>query len=141
VRALSVGTDGEIFAGGSFTSAVGGPQLNRVGLWDGSTWRQLGEGADGDVRAIEFDLAGAVCIGGAFKLVDGAMSAHFARWGLPPECCRADFDANGTIEVADVFAFLAAWFGQEPSADVDGSGQVNVPDIFAFLSGWFAGCE
>jgi len=42
--------------------------------------------------------------------------------------------------VPDIFAFLSAWFGQQPAADFDANGTIGVPDIFAFLSAWFAGC-
>jgi hypothetical protein len=59
----------------------------------------------------------------------------------PQAGCAADFDGNGVHEVPDIFAFLAAWFGQDPRADWDASGGApNVPDIFAFLAAWFAGC-
>ncbi|MBX3407884.1 MAG: hypothetical protein KF869_14080 [Phycisphaeraceae bacterium] len=54
--------------------------------------------------------------------------------------CAADFDANGTRDVNDIFAFLGAWFANDPSANFDGVGGVGVDDIFAFLSAWFAGC-
>ena len=54
--------------------------------------------------------------------------------------CRADFDGQNGVEVPDMFAFLAAWFGLEGSADIDGDGDIAVPDIFSFLSLWFAGC-
>ena len=54
--------------------------------------------------------------------------------------CRADFDCSGTIHIADVFAFLSAWFAQDAAADFDGDGHRGVPDIHAFLSAWFQGC-
>jgi len=54
--------------------------------------------------------------------------------------CEADFDENGAREVTDIFAFLSAWFAEDPSADFDGTPGIGVPDIFAFLSLWFAGC-
>jgi len=54
--------------------------------------------------------------------------------------CRADFDENGQVQVPDIFAFLSAWFAQDPRADFDGVPGIAVPDIFAFLSAWFAGC-
>ncbi len=57
-----------------------------------------------------------------------------------PAPCRADFDQNGVREVPDIFAFLSAWFAQDPRADFDGNSLIQVPDIFAFLSAWFAGC-
>ncbi|MBY0260867.1 MAG: hypothetical protein K2Q20_00885 [Phycisphaerales bacterium] len=54
--------------------------------------------------------------------------------------CQADFDLSGTRDVADIFAFLSAWFANAPGADFDASGTRDVADIFAFLSAWFAGC-
>ncbi|MBY0262707.1 MAG: hypothetical protein K2Q20_10210, partial [Phycisphaerales bacterium] len=54
--------------------------------------------------------------------------------------CRADFDGSGVRDVADIFAFLSAWFSTDARADYDYSGGVNVADIFVFLSIWFAGC-
>ncbi|MBY0261625.1 MAG: hypothetical protein K2Q20_04745, partial [Phycisphaerales bacterium] len=53
--------------------------------------------------------------------------------------CRADFDQSGVRDVSDIFAFLSAWFANDPRADLDGNGR-NVQDIFSFLSLWFAGC-
>lgn len=53
--------------------------------------------------------------------------------------CVADFDENGTVEVPDIFSFLAGWFGGNPRADLNGSASLDVPDIFAFLAIWFQG--
>ena len=68
-----------------------------------------------------------------------------------PESCPADFNQDGVITVSDIFAFLAAWFGncqqtgpapcQFGSADFNTDGSINVPDIFGFLAAWFAGCS
>ena len=54
--------------------------------------------------------------------------------------CPADFNCSGTLEVADIFAFLNAWFAGDPNADFDGASGLQVADIFAFLNAWFAGC-
>jgi hypothetical protein len=54
--------------------------------------------------------------------------------------CAPDFDQNGTLAVADIFAFINAWFAGDVRADFDGSGALGVADIFAFLNAWFAGC-
>ncbi|MCB0354654.1 MAG: hypothetical protein KDD64_14055 [Bdellovibrionales bacterium] len=54
--------------------------------------------------------------------------------------CPADFNHDGTVSNADLFAFLSAWFAQSMSADFDGSGDITVPDIFEFLAVWFEGC-
>lgn len=53
--------------------------------------------------------------------------------------CAADYNGNGTLEVADIFAFLNGWFAGSPLADFNGGG-LAVDDIFAFLNAWFAGC-
>ena len=56
----------------------------------------------------------------------------------------ADFDHSGTVTVADLFAFLDAWFatfgttGSGLAADIDHSGAVTVADLFSFLDSWFA---
>jgi hypothetical protein len=54
--------------------------------------------------------------------------------------CPADFDCGGSLEVGDVFAMLAGWFGLNPRADWNGDHLFSVPDIFGFLTSWFAGC-
>jgi hypothetical protein len=58
--------------------------------------------------------------------------------GTSPHCA-ADFDNSGGLEVADIFAFLNAWFSGDPSADVNGGG-LSVQDVFDYLNLWFAGC-
>lgn len=50
--------------------------------------------------------------------------------------CPADWNRNGWVEVADIFAFLHAWFGEEPEA-INFGGVPGVVAIFAFLSVWF----
>jgi len=52
--------------------------------------------------------------------------------------CPADFDENGVVAVIDFFAFLSAWFADDPRADFNGNGTREVADIFAFLAAWFA---
>jgi hypothetical protein len=55
--------------------------------------------------------------------------------------CPADFDCSRELEVADIFAFLNAWFAADPRTDFDGVSGLQVADIFAFLNAWFAGCS
>lgn len=52
--------------------------------------------------------------------------------------CVADYDHNGQVEVADIFAFLSAWFAHDPLAWFFGGSEGGVPSIFTFLSEWFA---
>lgn len=52
--------------------------------------------------------------------------------------CPCEMDNNGTLNVADIFAFLSLWFAADPRADFDGANGIQVSDIFAYLSCWFA---
>ncbi|HVU64052.1 MAG TPA: GC-type dockerin domain-anchored protein [Phycisphaerales bacterium] len=63
-----------------------------------------------------------------------------AAFLVTPEHCTADFDGSGAAEVADIFAFLNAWFAGNPAADADESGSLGTADIFAFLNAWMTGC-
>ncbi len=51
--------------------------------------------------------------------------------------CRCDTNANGTLEVQDIFDFLSLWFANSPQGDFNGGG-LSVQDIFDFLSCWFS---
>ncbi len=59
----------------------------------------------------------------------------------PQTCCPANFDGAAGLGVADIFAFLTAWFDGDPRADFNNVNGIDVADIFSFLSGWFAGCQ
>jgi hypothetical protein len=52
--------------------------------------------------------------------------------------CPADFDGSGNVDVPDIFAFLSAWFTQDPRAWFFQGSPGGVPAIFSFLSAWFA---
>jgi hypothetical protein len=58
----------------------------------------------------------------------------------PTVCCPADYNNNGVLEVADIFAFINDWFLAASTTDFDNSGTLQVSDIFTMLNTWFAGC-
>jgi len=68
---------------------------------------------------------------------DGAVGSDDIAWFEIPSACRADWDRNGAVQVADIFAFLASWFAG--NGDYNGNGVNEVSDIFAFLADWFSG--
>ena len=78
-------------------------------------------------------------IGRNYTIRIGGFNGATGSGNMTITYCPADFDANGTVEVPDIFAFLSAWFAQDVRANIDGNGVIDVPDIFAFLSLWFAG--
>ena len=67
--------------------------------------------------------------------VTSSNTANLAATGTKI-ACRCDTNANGTLEVQDIFDFLNLWFAGSPQADFNGGG-LSVQDIFDFLSCWF----
>ena len=60
--------------------------------------------------------------------------------GSSTPTCRPDFNNSGTLNVQDIFDFLAAWFTANPTADFNHANGITVQDIFDFLAAWFVGC-
>ena len=54
--------------------------------------------------------------------------------------CLADYNCSHTVEIQDIFDFLAGFFAQDNRADFDHLNGITVSDIFSFLGAWFAGC-
>lgn len=76
--------------------------------------------------------------GRIFLVNQGTFLTCNYMWVLTPACV-ADFDGVDCVTVADIFAYLNAWFANQPEADLDNNG-IGVQDIFTFLNAWFAGC-
>ncbi len=89
VEALAVFDDGggsgpALYAAGSFMAA-GGPLLNRIARWNGSSWAPLAGGASSAALALAvFDDGGgagpALYAGGSFTLAGGVLVNYVARW-------------------------------------------------------------
>jgi hapalindole H/12-epi-hapalindole U/12-epi-fischerindole U synthase len=69
------------------------------------------------------------------------------RLSSQPLVCPADFNADGSATVQDIFDFLTDWNSQATagptiiaSADHNQTGGITVQDIFDFLAAWSAGC-
>jgi trimeric autotransporter adhesin len=81
VRALVVGADGTLYAGGFFNAGGG---ISTIAKWDGSTWSSLGSGlsaAQGfaEVRALAAWKDG-IYAAGAFNNAGGVSTVGIARW-------------------------------------------------------------
>jgi hypothetical protein len=83
VNALAVDLSGNLYAGGTFTSA-GDISANRVARWNGTTWSRLGSlssnGVNGSVSSLAVDLSGNLYAGGAFTSASGISANRVARW-------------------------------------------------------------
>ena len=90
----------------------------------------------------EFSLSG--IIGGEVKPSmsggDLTLAGNFTSL-IPPELlpCPADTNIDGSVNVTDLLALLAAW-GSNPGhpADINDDGNVNVTDLLALLGAWGA---
>jgi hypothetical protein len=83
------------------------------------------------------------CVGGkrwAFETVDGGGAVSLVWFRNFPCVCVAEYDGAPGLSVADVFAFLNAWFAGAPNADFNRSGGLEIQDIFDYLTAWFRGC-
>ena len=83
VYSIAIANNGEVYAGGSFTTAGGVPATN-IARWNGSTWSALGSGVGGGdyagVSAIAIANNGDVYAGGSFTTAGEVPATNIARW-------------------------------------------------------------
>jgi len=79
VHALNVDANGDLYAGGDFTTA-GGNTANHIAKWNGSAWSALGSGVGGTVTALLTDASGKLYAGGGFTTAGGIPASHIAQW-------------------------------------------------------------
>lgn len=99
--------DGELIAGGDFTSADGQP-ANHIARWNGSAWAPLGSGMGGPEHANVFALSvhnNELIAGGDFTIAGGNASAYLARWG---PACPGDLNCDGSVNELDIGPFALA---------------------------------
>ena len=79
VRALAIGADGAVYAGGDF-SAIGGTGIgNAIARWDGHGWNALRTGLEGPVYALAVSGTDVIA-GGDFGGAAGTQLGNVARW-------------------------------------------------------------
>ena len=84
VTALALASNGDVYAGGNFTTA-GGVVANYVARWNGTAWNALGTGlssgaGSGAIYALVVASNGDVYAGGDFATAGGAGTNNVARW-------------------------------------------------------------
>ena len=85
VNALAVAPNGDVYAGGDFTQAVG-IAANRVARWDGMAWSPLGTGVaigsmfPSGIYAVAVAANGDVYVGGIFAQAGGIAANGAAKW-------------------------------------------------------------
>lgn len=79
VLALAELPNGDIVAGGTFTTA-GGSAIPNIARWNGSTWSAMGGGLNGYVRCLEVLPNGDLVAGGDFTSLGTTPATAVARW-------------------------------------------------------------
>lgn len=79
VSALAVLPNGDLVAGGVFSTAGGAPAQN-IARWDGSAWSSVGSGISGVVADLAVLPSGDVVAGGNFATAGGVAANNIARW-------------------------------------------------------------
>jgi hypothetical protein len=79
VLGLAVRPNGDLIAGGFFTTA-GGVACSYIARWNGSAWSPLGTGVNNAVWSLASMPNGDVVAGGDFLLAGGVPCASIARW-------------------------------------------------------------
>lgn len=117
VYALAIDGNGNVYAGGNFTT-VGGIAANYVAKWNGSTWMSLGTGTNGIVRTLAVDSNDNVYAGGGFATAGGIAAARVAKWngttwsglgaGINGTVNALAVDGNGNLYAGGVFTAAGA---------------------------------
>lgn len=126
VTTLLTLANGDVIAGGTFTSVNGVP-CNGIARWNGTTWSAMGAGL-GRVESLAQLSTGDIVAGGFFTLPGSVSPTCVARWngitwlpmgiGLPDTVFALTSLPNGALVAAGVFgfgggppSFVARWNG------------------------------
>ena len=103
----------------------------------------IGEGFDfGGTTGVQtvnssMDINNAGQVAFACFLENGTIGVFVAT---PVFACEADFDADGTVNILDVVAFITNWSANGAGADFNNDNMVNILDVVAFITVWNQGC-
>jgi hypothetical protein len=154
-QSLLILPNGDIVAGGAFTSAGGAP-ANNIARYRPSTnsWSSFGTGiTGGSVQSLARLDSGVIIAAGQFRQAGSAFVTGLAKW--TPGCSSiADIaglggsaTCDGQITVDDLIRFLGGFFNRTSVGDVAGlggsigpDGQWTADDLIAFLNAFFIGC-
>ena len=79
VRAVATLPNGDLVAGGLFTTA-GGVNADAIARWNGTSWSAMGSGLQGWVNVLATMANGDLVAGGTFTTAGGVVVNNIARW-------------------------------------------------------------
>ncbi len=80
ILAITALPNGDVIAGGVFTSAGGNANARNIARWNGSAWLPMGTGVNSAVRSLVAMPNGIVFAGGSFRNAGGVPANYIARW-------------------------------------------------------------
>ena len=131
VFSIAINPNGDVYAGGKFTSAGGVANTSNIAKWNGTAWTPLSTGLNNTVRALAFAPNGELYIGGLFT---NAAYPYLCKWngtafsvvGTNTDINQAiyslAFDSSGNLIVGGAFTnaggnanadYIAKWTGQK----------------------------
>ncbi len=129
--------------GGAMLARVDGDALTPIAFSGQTVDIDPGPGLDLRVVAAPYSLTGRALTGlpdeiaVALTFTDGTSGVFL----LPTGVCRADFGADGAVDISDLLTYLGAFRSAGRRADETGDGRVDVNDLLAFLGSFRQGCE
>ncbi len=165
VEDLILDSSNNVYIGGGFSSAGGGP-ANNIAKWDGSNWSALGSGMDDNVASMVYDNTNnRLYAAGYFHNAGGTPANHVAQWNGTTWSALGDgtndviyslaLDGSGNLYAGGVFTtaggnpanHIAKWNGSTWSnlgdgangyvltVAVDGSGNLFAGGPFSMIGG------
>ena len=111
---LAAGPNNGVYVGGTFR--IAGTYLSRnIGLWTGTAWQALGQGATegiyidnaAQIRAMAFDNNGRIYVGGRMATVGGMPVNNIAMWdGTKWNALGSGTEGNGGLDDGSVEAMV-----------------------------------
>lgn len=132
VNAIAVDSSGNVYIGGSFSSA-GGVSASNIAMWDGTSWNPLGDGLNGTVWAITVGSDGNVYVGGEFGSSGTTTLNCVARWNTTLDAWEA-LNSGLNETVRSLFYISISGTGYVLcSGDFTGEGAGGGPDPLDYL--------
>lgn len=146
VSRLTVGDLGKgpvLIVSGGLQSA-GGQPASGIAAWDGQAWDTLDGGISENGNAAGAALwdsgtGPALFVGGMFSRAGDVYAQNVGAYSVCRPC-RADCDANGSLDLFDFLCFVNVYNAQDPTADCDGNQTLDLFDFLCFVNAFNAGC-
>lgn len=136
------GTGEALYLSGSFENPTDG-SLVAVGRFSDGQTQGLQDTPGIFGRALcAFDAGDgpALYVGGDFRRVSSDQPGYVARWQPGPQC-PADFTYDCQVDVRDYWEFRLLFVSGDPRADFDADGSLTIFDMLAYLNAFQKGCS